>query len=98
MLAVLAPLVTVYYHTSVLIGTKLAIGSVFIAIAVGVMIFARSTHARADGSASRLAVTITVVVFSGILLIAMVQFVAIASPMLPGLTAFDGGIDTLFGR
>ena len=96
-LAVLAPLVAVYYHTSALVGSKLAIGSVFAAIAVGVMIFARSAYARAGDRSNRVAVTIAVAAFSAILLIAMVQFVAIAAPILPDASAFDGGIDTLMG-
>jgi hypothetical protein len=97
-LAVLAPLVAVYYHTSALIGSKLAIASAFTAITVGIVIFARNAFARAEKRATSVAVTIAVAAFTAILLLAMVQFVAIASPMLPNPSAFDGGIDTLLGR
>lgn len=97
-LAVLAPLVAVYYHTSALVGTKLAIGSAFTAIAVGVMIFARNAYARCEPDANRAAVTVAIAAFSAILLVAMVQFVAIASPILPDPSAFDGGVDTLLRR
>ena len=97
-LAVLAPLVAVYYHTSALVGTKLAIGSAFTALGVGVMVFARNAYARATKVANRFAVTIAVVAFTIILIIAMVQFIAIASPILPTASAFDGGVDTLLRR
>lgn len=94
MLATLAPLVAIYYHTSAKAGIPLAVGSVFVSLATAAMLFASSVAKRLDGQrgASLLAVVILVAVF----LAALLQFIALASPII-GLhgTALEGGFDGL---
>jgi hypothetical protein len=99
-LATLAPLVAIYYHTSAKAGVPLAMGSVFVALATASMLFARAVARRMEGvtggrGGSRLAVFVLVVIF----LAALLQFVALASPII-GVhgTALEGGIDGAFWR
>jgi hypothetical protein len=92
-LATLAPLVAIYYHTSAKAGVPLALGSVFVALATASLLFARAVSRRMAGqprAASLLAVLILVALF----LAALLQFVALASPII-GVhgTALEGGID-----
>ncbi|HEY0253436.1 MAG TPA: hypothetical protein VGC41_18005 [Kofleriaceae bacterium] len=93
-LATLAPLVAIYYHTSEKAGVPLAIGSVFVALATASILFARAVARRLEGQrgASLLAVVILVAVF----LAALLQFVALASPII-GVhgTALEYGFDGL---
>lgn len=80
-LATLAPLVAIYYHTSLRAGVPLAMGSVFVALATASLLFARAVARRMAGHArggSLLAVVILVVIF----LAALLQFVALASPII----------------
>jgi hypothetical protein len=98
-LATLAPLVAIYYHTSAKAGVPLAMGSVFVALATASMLFARAVARRMDGlqgrGGSRVAVFVLVVIF----LAALLQFVALASPII-GVhgTALENGIDGAFWR
>jgi hypothetical protein len=92
-LATLAPLVAIYYHTSAKAGVPLALGSVFVALATASLLFARAVSRRIAGqprAASLLAVVILVVLF----LAALLQFVALASPII-GVhgTALESGFD-----
>jgi hypothetical protein len=93
-LATLAPLVAIYYHTSAKAGVPLALGSVFTALATASLLFARAVKHRmpAQRGASLLAVVILVAIF----LAALLQFVALASPII-GVhgTALEGGLDGL---
>ena len=97
-LAALAPLVAIYYHTSAEAGEPLALATVFIALATASLVFGRAVARRVGGkpgrAASLMSVGVLVVLFSAGLL----QFVALASPFLAGKTVFDGGFDTVFGR
>jgi hypothetical protein len=97
-LATLAPLVAVYYHTSTRAGVPLALASVYTALATASFLFARSVWRRMKGLSGRagslFAVTVLVVLF----LAALLQFVAVASPIIAQGTAFDGGFDAVFGR
>ncbi len=96
-LATLAPLVAIYYHTSAKAGVPLALGSVFLALAIAFLLFGRAVARRVGGQpgrgASLASVTILVALFSA----ALLQFVALASPILAATTAFDGGFDSVFG-
>lgn len=95
-LAVLAPLVAIYYHTSSKAGLPLALGSVFVALATASLLFGRAVARRVAGEAKRgaslFAVTVLVVLF----LAALLQFVAMASPIIGAVTPFDGGFDQVF--
>lgn len=97
-LAVMSPLVALYYHTSSWAGPYLGMGSAIAALVVAVVTFARSTVVRAPAEMNRglLAIPLSVTVF--VQLAAMLQFVAMASPILPENTVFDSGIDRVVGR
>jgi hypothetical protein len=92
-LATLAPLVAIYYHTSSKAGLPLALGSVFVALATASLLFARAVARRVSEKKSLIAVGVLVVLF----LAALLQFVALAAPIIGTHgTAFDGGFDRVF--
>ncbi|HET6585603.1 MAG TPA: hypothetical protein VFG69_19220 [Nannocystaceae bacterium] len=94
-LAVTAPLVALYYHTSVWAGPYLAMGSAALAIVVAGLLFARGAVRRATTERERTLVMLPVVVTIGFQLATMLQLVALASPILPETTLFDTGVDVL---
>jgi hypothetical protein len=97
-LAALAPIVGIYYHTSAAIGAKLAIASAFVALGAGGLIMVRNAlRQRPDGMRAT-SIAMPLGVFVVVLLAAMLQFVALASPVLPVPSAFDGGIDGILVR
>jgi hypothetical protein len=92
-LATLAPLVAIYYHTSSKAGMPLALGSVFVALATASLLFGRAVARRVSEKKSLFAVGVLVVMF----LAALLQFVALAAPIIGTHgTAFDGGFDRVF--
>lgn len=102
-LATLAPLVAIYYHTSSKAGVPVALGSVFVALATATLLFGRSVARRVlektgevvhGRSGSLLAVIVLVTLFVA----ALAQYVALASPIISEPTRFNGGVDTLFVR
>jgi len=96
-LAVLAPLVAIYYHTSAKAGLPLALGSVFVSLATASLLFGRAVARRVANRPKRgslLAVAVLVTLF----LAALLQFVALASPIIATDTPFDGGFDRVFSR
>lgn len=97
-LATLAPLVAVYYHTSSRAGVPLALGSVFVALATATLVFGRSVHRRVGAAPGRAASLVPVVILVVLFSAALMQFVALASPIIGAGTAFDGGFDTVFSR
>jgi hypothetical protein len=90
-LAALAPLVAIYYHTIVRTGATLAIGSVLTAIVVSGTLFVRNVLRETEDRAALVPACLLV----ALVVIALVQFVALASPILGDATIFDGGIDRL---
>ncbi|MCA9685186.1 MAG: hypothetical protein KC431_02285 [Myxococcales bacterium] len=97
-LAVLSPLVAVYYHTSAWAGPTLALGSAALATLVSVGLFLRASLASAPREARLGAVVLPVSAVAIMELAVMVQLIAMASPILPEETRFDGGIDQLVQR
>lgn len=103
-LATLAPLVAIYYHTSSKAGVPLALGSVFVALATASVLFSRSVARRvreATGSETqgRAASLIAVAVLVTIFVAALLQYVALAAPIIGEVgTRFDGGFDGVFAR
>lgn len=102
-LATLAPLVAIYYHTSSKAGVPIAMGSVFVALATATLLFGRAVARRVlekTGSATngRAASLLAVVVLVTLFVAALLQYVAVASPIIGEVTRFDGGFDTMFGR
>src|SRR5690606_5481007 len=97
-LGVLSPLVAVYYHTSAWAGPMLGMGSVFAALLVATVVFARNVLRAVPVGPSRAAMLLPVAIFLAIQLATMVQLIALASPILPEVTVFDGGVDHMLGR
>jgi hypothetical protein len=94
-MAVLAPLVALYYHSSSWAGPALGLASAFLAIAVGAVIFMRNIFLRVPAEVARWTVVLPAVVLLAMQLASLVQLIAIASPILPEITVFDGGIDRI---
>lgn len=97
-LATLAPLVAVYYHTSSKAGVPLALGSVFVALATGSLLFGRAVARRVSGRPGRFASLVSVAILVILFLAALLQFVALASPIIGEVTPWNGGFDTVFVR
>jgi hypothetical protein len=99
-LATLAPLVAIYYHTSARAGVPLALGSVFVALATATLLFARAVKRKlaAAGEPKRAASLVPVVILVALFSAALMQYVALASPIISAETAFDGGFDTVFAH
>jgi hypothetical protein len=97
-LATLAPLVAIYYHTSSRAGVPLALGSVFVALGTATLLFARAVK-RKLGDEQRVASLIPVIILVALFSAALMQFVALASPIIGTTgTVFDGGFDAVFAR
>lgn len=97
-LATLAPLVAIYYHTSSRAGVPLALGSVFVALGTATLLFARAVK-RKLGDEQRIASLVPVIILVALFSAALMQFVALASPIIGHAgTVFDGGFDQVFGR
>jgi len=102
-LATLAPVVAIYYHTSSKAGVPVAMGSVFIALGTATLMFGRSVARRVlektgDATSGRAASLFAVVVLVTLFVAALVQYVALASPIIGEVTRFDGGVDSMFMR
>ncbi len=95
-LATLAPLVAIYYHTSSKAGLPLALGSVFVALATASLLFARAVMRRLADHPRRTSSLIAVVILVVLFLAALLQFVGMASPIIDAGTRFDGGFDAVF--
>jgi hypothetical protein len=94
-LAVLAPLVALYYHSSAWAGPVLGFGSALLALATGTVMFIRGTFRRLPTGTSKLAVLLPVVVTVAMQILTLVQLAAVAAPIFPESTPFSGGIDHL---
>ena len=102
-LATLAPLVAIYYHTSSKAGVPIAMGSVFVALGTATLLFGRSVGRRVlektgDATTGRAASLLAVIVLVTLFVAALLQYVAVASPIIGDVTRFDGGFDTVFTR
>jgi hypothetical protein len=97
-LAVLSPLVALYYHSSTWAGPTLALGSVLLALTTAILLFGRGVWVKLPQSSRRYTVAPSVLVFTVVHLACLVQLVALASPILPEWTVFDGGLDAFLPR
>lgn len=97
-LAALAPVVALYYHSSSWLGGVLALAVAALATGVGMFNTARAVLNRAPTSASRLAIVLPVFVILAMQSMSLLQFIHIASPIIPETTVFDGGADAILGR
>jgi len=94
-LAVLSPLVALYYHSSQWAGPVLALGTVFLALIVASIIFIRGLITRVREQSKIIHYMLPILVVVVMLLATLVQLIAVASPILPELTVFDGGLDRM---
>jgi hypothetical protein len=96
-LSALAPIVAVYYHTSLSVGVEIAVLSVFAGIAAALLVLLRNLATRLPQGVRRRTLLLPVGVLVALQLAALIQFIAIASPILPEASAFEGGIDRILG-
>jgi hypothetical protein len=92
-MAVLAPLVALYYNSSVVGGPILGLGSAIAALVVGALVFARSAFGRHQDGSSRPRLIAPVSVLAVFQVAMLLQLIAIAAPILPERSAFSHGVD-----
>lgn len=92
-LAVLAPLVALYYHSSVWAGPLLGQGSAILALVVGAVIFGRSMFGHEREGVSRPRLILPVGVLAVVQVAMLAQLVAVAAPILPERTIWSHGVD-----
>lgn len=97
-MAVCAPLIALYYHTSAWAGPVLGMGSSFLALTLGAVIFVRGVNLRVPAGASWIGARVPSAVILLFVTAALVQFITIASPILPEVTVFDGGVDRILSQ
>lgn len=97
-LAVLSPVVALYYHSSASAGPVLALGSVFLSLVVATLVFFRAVTRPSEDGPRSFAALMPVGVVVVMQLVTLLQLIALASPILPETTVFDGGIDELVTR
>jgi hypothetical protein len=96
-MAATAPLVALYHHSSASFGAGLAMGSAGLGVLLGLLTLKRGIRLRAPEqslSGRRLPSFILAICWIG----ALVQFIHVASPIIPEVTVFDGGVDAILGR
>ncbi len=91
-LAVLSPLVSLYYHTSTFMGPIMALGTASIGITVGMMVMVRTvvTRAPSDDNAIRRWAPVSVMIL--VHLLTILQLVSVSSIMVED-TWLDHGIE-----
>ena len=94
-LAALAPIVALYYHTSGYMGGALALGAASLALLFGLYNAVRAVLSRLPGGISRTTAAVPLAVLLCAQLASLVQFIHVASPILPEVTVFDGGMDAI---
>jgi len=96
-LAALSPLVGLYYHTSGYMGGRIAMVAGGFAVLLGLVTVVRAVLSRAGGLPSKASMAIPLAVLVSVELASLVQFIHVASPILPEVTVFDGGVDAMLG-
>lgn len=97
-LAVLAPLVALYYHTSGYLGGTLAMGAAGLSLLTGLAIMLRAVWVRVPKGTGLFSVGAPVAVIMAIQMATLLQFIYVASPILPEVTVFDGGADAIVAK
>lgn len=92
-MAVLAPLVALYYHSSAWAGPWLGIASVGLALITGTTMFIRGVVRRLEPGTRKRSVLFPVAVTLGMQLLTLLQLASLASPIMPERTGFSDGID-----
>jgi hypothetical protein len=94
-LAVLSPLVALYYHSSLWAGPMLGQGSAILGLVIGAVVFARAVFGGPKRPGSRAMLSFPVAVLSLVQVAMLAQLIALAAPILPERTIFSHGIDHL---
>lgn len=96
-LGTFVPIVALYYHSSRFAGPLLADATAFVSLGVGAYVFVRLALKAKGAShfAIRAGVPVAILVVQ---LAAMLQLVALASPILPDPTMFRRGVDGLIAQ
>ena len=92
-LAVLAPIVALYYHSSAWAGPMLGMGSVGLALFAGTIMFVRGVVRRLEPGTPKRSVFLPVAVTLAMQVLTLLQLAALASPIFPERTVFSDGID-----
>jgi hypothetical protein len=92
-LAVLGPVVALYYESSQWAGPVLAQIAITLSLTVGTIVFSRGVMSRLE--ADRRTVVLPIIVFKVIQIATLLQLIALVSPILPEHTHADRGIDGL---
>ena len=94
-LASLAPIVALYYHTSGYMGGALALCVASLALLLGLSNAVRAVLSRIPSEVTRFAALTPLAVLLCAQMASLVQFIHVASPILPEVTVFDGGMDAI---
>lgn len=94
-LAATSPLVALYYSTSAWAGPVLGIGTVLLSLGAGSVLFVRGALSRVHQGARKRSVALPIITILVMQQATLLQLVALASPILPEVTVFDGGVDSL---
>lgn len=97
-LASLAPIVALYYHTSAYLGGAVAMGAATLGVGIGLFSLVRAILSRASEECRGISLAIPILVLISAECASLVQFIHAASPILPEITVFDGGADAILGR
>ncbi len=92
-LAVLGPVVALYYESSQWAGPILAQAVIGLSLLSGLVVFSRSVMSRLEGN--RRTVVLPILAFNAIQIATLLQLIALVSPILPEHTHADHGIDGL---
>ncbi len=90
-LAVLGPVVALYYESSEWAGPFLAQAAITVALLAGTIVFSRSVLCRIEGN--RRTVVLPIALLNVIQIATLLQLIALVSPILPEHTHADRGID-----
>ena len=97
-LAALSPIVALYYHTSDTTGGTLALAAAALATFLGFRNVVRAVMKRRPEGSPRGSVALPLTVLVAVQMAALIQFIHVASPILPEVTLLDGGVDSMVGR
>ena len=92
-LAVFAPLLALYYHSSAWAGPLLGIGSALLALVTGTVMFVRAVLRRLEPGTTKASVLLPVAATLTMQILTLLQLASLAAPIFPERTAFSGGID-----
>ena len=94
-LAVLAPIVALYQHSSMWAGPWIALGSAILGLVVGVVILIRVVAKVLPAPSGRRAVAFPFVILWVVQLSTLLQLASVMDPVFPERTVFGRGIDAV---